>query len=153
MFCQELAAQLERDVRPKLEEAGVRCVVVGIGTVDAGREFCAHVGVEPAGLLADPTNAAYSALGLNAGLGTLVTWDTSFSFLRRARDGSLGDIARATARWKPILPPRADQGLQQGGAFVFEGRQLLFRHVDAGTGAHAELDDVLRAALARGGDE
>lgn len=49
--------------------------------------------------------------------------------------------------WKPWLPPTSDQGLQQGGAFVFEGEELLFQHYDPSTGAHVDLDTVLKVAL------
>ena len=47
----------------------------------------------------------------------------------------------------PWLPPKSDQGLQQGGAFVFEGEELLFQHYDPSTGAHVDLDTVLKVAL------
>ena len=42
---------------------------------------------------------------------------------------------------------KSDQGLQQGGAFVFEGDKLLFQHYDPSTGAHVDLDDLLQAAV------
>ena len=31
---------------------------------------------------------------------------------------------QALARWKPWIPPKLEQGLQQGGTFVFEGDQV-----------------------------
>ena len=149
MFCQELAAQLARDVKPRLDEACCKLLAVGIGTDERAREFCKHVGFPAANLYADPENEAYDALGLNKGWGTtFFTIDTPLSILKRAQDDGAKDLIDATSRWKPWLPPKSDQGLQQGGAFVFEGESLLFQHFDPSTGAHADLDDVLRAALA-----
>jgi len=151
MFCQELAAQLARDVLPPLAAATppVRLVAVGIGTAARGREFCDHVGFPTDNLFCDPENAAYEALGLNKGVeATFFTIDTPLAILERAKKNNAKDLLGATARWKPWLPPKNDQGLQQGGAFVFEGEQLLFQHYDPSTGAHADLDTLLRVALA-----
>ena len=47
--------------------------------------------------------------------------------------------------WRPWS--RSDQGLQQGGAFVFEGDKLLFQHYDPSTGAHVDLDELLQTAV------
>jgi len=33
--------------------------------------------------------------------------------------------------WKPWIPPKLSQGLQQGGVYVFEGERCLFEHKDA----------------------
>ena len=52
------------------------------------------------------------------------------------------------SRWKPWIPPKLDQGLQQGGMFVFRGDQVLFSHFDPATGAHADIATVLSVALA-----
>ena len=150
MFCQELAAQLARDVLPPLSAASpsVRLITVGIGTAERGREFCEHVGFPAENLLCDPENAAYDALGLNKGVqSTFFTVDTPLAILARARKDSAKDLLEATKRWKPWLPPKNDQGLQQGGAFVFAGEDLLFQHYDPSTGAHADLNTVLEVAL------
>ena len=48
--------------------------------------------------------------------------------------------------WKVWIPPKLSQGLQQGGVYVFDGRTAVFEHKDAGTGAFANLDQVLSAA-------
>jgi hypothetical protein len=126
----------------------LRCV--GIGTADRGKEFCEHVGFPEEQLLCDPENAGYTALGLKKGVqSTFFTESTPLSILARAQKDGAADLIAATRRWKPWLPPKSDQGLQQGGAFVFEGSSLLFGHYDPSTGAHADLDDVLRAATVR----
>ena len=148
MFCQELAAQLARDVKPRLDEAECKLLAVGIGTPERAREFCEHVGFPAASLYADPENDAYTALGLKKGVQTtFFTIDTPLAILKRAQQDGATDLLAATSRWKPWLPPKSDQGLQQGGAFVFEGAELLFQHFDPSTGAHADLSSVLGAAL------
>ena len=151
MFCQELGAQLARDVLPALSEATsprVKLIAVGIGTAERGREYCEHVGFPADNLYCDPDNAAYDALGLKKGVGaTFFTIDTPLAILARAQKDNAKDLLEATKRWKPWLPPKSDQGLQQGGAFVFEGEKLLFQHYDASTGAHTDLDTLLNVAL------
>jgi len=150
MFCQELAAQIARDVLPRLTEAGVATRCVGIGTLETARKFCDHVGFPRENLLADPENAGYDALGLKKGWATtFLTPDTPLSILKRAQDDGAKDLIKATSRWKPWLPPKSDQGLQQGGVFVFEGSTLLFCYYDPSTGAHADLEDVIQAALVK----
>ena len=78
---------------------------------------------------------------------TFFTVDTPLAILARAKNDNAKDLLDATKRWKPWLPPKSDQGLQQGGAFVFEGDKLLFQHYDPSTGAHVDLDDLLQAAV------
>lgn len=148
MFCQELAQILAREALPQLQPANVDLIAVGIGTAERAREFCDHVGFPEDNLFADPDNEGYTALGLNKGVGTtFFTIDTPLSILARAQRDGAEDLIAATSRWKPWLPPKSDQGLQQGGAFVFEGEKLLFGHYDPSTGAHADLEEVLSAAL------
>jgi len=137
----------------------VKLVAVGIGTVERGQEFCDHVGFPRGALFCDPDNLAYSALGLNFGAGdTFFNPATPYAILDRlafkadprAGGSTLGgaqDLGKALARWKPWIPPKLEQGLQQGGTFVFEGDQEVFSHYDPSTGAHADLNLVLAAAL------
>jgi hypothetical protein len=74
---------------------------------------------------------ADDALELKKGVGTtFFTIDTPLAILARAQKDNAKDLIDATKRWKPWLPPKSDQGLQQGGAFVFEGEDLLFSHYD-----------------------
>jgi hypothetical protein len=44
------------------------------------------------------------------------------------------------------IPPKLDQSLQQGGAFVFRGERAVLEHYDEATGAHVELAALLAAA-------
>mmetsp|Transcript_18969 Transcript_18969/g.56881 ORF Transcript_18969/g.56881 Transcript_18969/m.56881 type:complete len:110 (-) Transcript_18969:251-580(-) len=88
MFCQELGAQLARDVLPVLRggKPPAKLVAVGIGTAERGREYCEHVGLPAEALLCDPENAAYDALGLKKGVATtFFTVDTPFAILDRAQ--------------------------------------------------------------------
>ena len=146
---QELAGTLARDVLPALQQRDVRMLCVGIGTLETARSFCEHVQFPPQLLFADAENEAYSALGLEKGLATtFFSVETPFAILKRLQKDGAKDLLDATARWRPWLPPKSDQGLQQGGAFVFEGDVLRFAHNDPSTGAHADLDAVVNAALA-----
>jgi len=150
MFCQELAAQIAKDVLPSLAQGNVRTLCVGIGTLETAHKFCDHVGFPAEHLYTDPDNAVYAALGLRKGVGaTLFSASTPFAILDRVRKDGAADLLAATARWKPWLPPKSDQGLQQGGAFVFDGADLLFQHYDPSTGAHADLNQLIRVALAK----
>mmetsp|Transcript_17009 Transcript_17009/g.39241 ORF Transcript_17009/g.39241 Transcript_17009/m.39241 type:complete len:87 (+) Transcript_17009:696-956(+) len=72
---------------------------------------------------------------------------TPFSLANRFIQGRGGDLVEALRTWKVWIPPKgASQGLQQGGMFVFEGREAVFEHRDQGTGAFASLSAVLEAA-------
>lgn len=44
------------------------------------------------------------------------------------------------------MPKRMEQALWQGGVLIFKGKELLWAHADEGTGAHADLEQVVAAA-------
>lgn len=126
----------------------MKLLAVGIGTPERGAEFCDHVGFYPENLVTDPDNAAYDALGLKAGLqDTFFNPETPYAILDRVQTGRIGDLVGALGRWKPWIPPKLEQGYQQGGALVFDGERTLYERADPSTGAHAPLDEVLRVAL------
>jgi hypothetical protein len=58
----------------------------------------------------------------------------------------LSDLQDVMGRWKPWIPPKQDQALQQGGMFVFDGYSCVWSHYDQATGAHADLAEVLGKA-------
>ena len=127
MFCQELAATLAREALPKLQANNVAMKCVGIGTLETAQKFCDHVEFPRELLYADPENAAYEALGLVKGVQeTFFTIDTPLSILKRAQTDGAADLLAATARWRPWLPPKSDQGLQQGGC-ALKGIQACAR--------------------------
>lgn len=135
-------------MEPVLAEKGVRFVAVGIGTVERAREFCTHVGFPPERLFADPENSAYDALGLLKGVRTtFFEPSTPYAILERIQKDEAADLRKALSNWKPWIPPKLEQGLQQGGVFVFKGQQVVFSHYDPSTGAHADLATVLAAAV------
>jgi hypothetical protein len=49
----------------------------------------------------------------------------------------------------PLRPPAPMhvQALQQGGVVIFEGERLIYAHYDPSIGAHADLEELLKAAL------
>jgi len=135
---------------PRLEEAGVKLVAVGIGTPERAVEFSRHVGFEPERLFTDPENALYEALDFKKDLRSLAFNEaTPFSLLDRVQTGKYQDLTRALQAWKPWIPPKLEQGLQQGGVVVFDGEETLYERKDPSTGAHAPLDIVLNIATDR----
>mmetsp|Transcript_39363 Transcript_39363/g.84287 ORF Transcript_39363/g.84287 Transcript_39363/m.84287 type:complete len:86 (+) Transcript_39363:539-796(+) len=57
-------------------------------------------------------------------------------------DGA-SDLQDILKRWKPWLPPKQIQGLQQGGLVCFDGTRKAFFHRDESTGAHADFAKAL----------
>jgi hypothetical protein len=131
-----------------LDAAGVRLVGVGIGTPARGQEFCDHIGFPRECLYSDPTSSTYSAIGLYKGVGeTFFNAQTPYSLLARVQKDGAQDLLGALSRWKPWTPPDTSQALQQGGTFIFAGRDSIFEHFDKSTGDHPELKRVLDAAI------
>ena len=64
----ELAQRIADDL-PRLEEAGVQVVAVGIGSVDAAKFFCEKTKFPIEKLYADETGGAYDALKFEPGFG------------------------------------------------------------------------------------
>ena len=54
--------------------------------------------------------------------------------------------------YTPLMPKGStmtrsmEKTMVQGGSFVFEGDATLFEHYDESSGAHAGIDDILKAA-------
>ena len=147
--------QLERR-RGDCDDAGVGLFCVGIGTRDAAEAVATHVGYDPRYLLADPENALYDVLGLNAGVGrTFFNPATPYAILDRLTSGTARDLGDVLGKWLPstgsqgavIIPPKQRQAFNQGGMFVFDGVQSKFVHYDAATGAHADVDATIDLAM------
>ena len=139
---------MARDVQPTVEKEGCKLLAIGIGTVERANEFCDHVGFRKEILLSDPENAAYDALQLVSGVkDTFFNEATPFAILDRVKDDGAKDLVAALSRWRPWIPPKLEQGLQQGGTFVFQGGEERFAYRDPSTGAHASLNDVIAVAL------
>ncbi|KAA3479688.1 thioredoxin-like protein AAED1, chloroplastic [Gossypium australe] len=81
---------------------------------------------------------AYDVLGLYYGLGRTFFNPASakvFSRLDKVKKAMENYTIKAT-------PDDTSSVLQQGGMFVFKGKQLLYARKDEGTGDHAPLDDI-----------
>ena len=101
-------------------------------------------------LYADPENKVYDALELVKSNPMQLMFDprTPLSLAKRVATGNSGDLQTSLRTWKPWIPPKMDQGLQQGGAFVFDGyKDVLYARKDPATGDHADLNQILDIAL------
>ncbi|TYH38181.1 hypothetical protein ES332_D12G092700v1 [Gossypium tomentosum] len=89
-------------------------------------------------LYADPNREAYDILGLYYGFGRTFFNPAStkvFSRFESLQEAVKNYTIEATL-------DETSSVLQQGGMFVFKGKQLLYAHKDEGTGDHAPLDQV-----------
>jgi len=46
-----------------------------------------------------------------------------------------------------IIPPKQRQAFNQGGTFIFKGKNTLLAHYDESTAAHADIERVKSIAL------
>lgn len=142
---------IAREIVPIIQtrEDKLRLVCIGIGTHERSKEFAGHVGFPDKYLYADPNNAVYDALELIKSSPTQLFFDTRtpLSLGKRIKKGKTDDLRAALANWKPWIPPKLDQGFQQGGAFVFDGETTLFGRKDPATGDHADLNELIQIAL------
>lgn len=140
-----------------LEENGVDLVAVSIGTFERSRDFVNETGFPADRLFADADAAAYEALRLNKSLRNFSQKSTPEGIMERFRKDGAADLMGVLKRWKPWIPPKPEQGFQQGGAFVFDFSELsdersdsdgktLYRFYDPSTGVSAPFDDMLVAA-------
>lgn len=58
----------------------------------------------------------------------------------------IGGLREATKNFKPLPPPEPRDAVQQGGLYVFRGRETLLAHKDEATGDHLQADGILAAA-------
>jgi hypothetical protein len=124
----------------------VQLVAIGIGTPERAKEFCQLTGFPESQLLADPENAAYDSLQLNKGaILTFLRPETPLALAKRAISGETGALQEALSTWKAWIPPKLEQGLQQGGVFAFDGTRTIFQYFDPSTGVHADMGKVMDA--------
>ncbi|GLJ43643.1 hypothetical protein SUGI_0908570 [Cryptomeria japonica] len=136
--CWELALNLKA-VKPKFDSAGVKLIAIGVGTPDKARILAERLPFPSDSLYADPDRKAYNALGLYYGFNRTFFNPASvnvFSRFDSYRDVMKKYTVKATPEDKSSV-------LQQGGMYVFKGKELLYARKDEGTGDHAPLDDVL----------
>ncbi|OEL34482.1 hypothetical protein BAE44_0004499 [Dichanthelium oligosanthes] len=125
--CWELASVL-RDTKERFDAAGVKLIAVGVGTPAKARILAERLPFPLEYLYADPERKVYDLLGLYFGIGR--------TFFNPASEAVKNYTIEAT-------PDDRAGVLQQGGMFVFKGKELLYARKDEGTGDHAPLDDVL----------
>ncbi|KAJ3697623.1 hypothetical protein LUZ61_001328 [Rhynchospora tenuis] len=136
--CWELASVL-RDAKPKFDSAGVKLIAVGVGTPDKARILAERLPFPLENLYADPDRKAYDLLGLYFGLARTFLNPASrkaFSRFESIKEATKNYTIKAT-------PDDLSSVLQQGGMFVFRGKELMYARKDEGTGDHAPLEDVL----------
>ncbi|XP_078170984.1 thioredoxin-like protein AAED1, chloroplastic isoform X1 [Carex rostrata] len=136
--CWELASVL-RDAKSKFESAGVKLIAIGVGTPDKARILAERLPFPLENLYADPDRKAYDVLGLYYGMARTFLNPASrkvFSRFESIKEATKNYTMKAT-------PSDVSSVLQQGGMFVFKGKELMYARKDEGTGDHAPLDDVL----------
>ncbi|KAB1998438.1 hypothetical protein ES319_D12G089500v1 [Gossypium barbadense] len=135
--CWELALGLE-EAKARFESAGVKLIAIGVGTPNKARLLAERLPFPMDCLYADPNREAYDILGLYYGFGRTFFNPAStkvFSRFESLQEAVKNYTIEAT-------PDETSSVLQQGGMFVFKGKQLLYAHKDEGTGDHAPLDQV-----------
>ena len=168
MFCWERAVQLRRDALPALEAANVGLAVVGIGSLDAGETFAKRTEFPASMLYVDDSDEseAYRAAGTRntkrkadgkadfEGIGSMWSQSTNDALKKRGKkdlDAITGSLFKPGI-YTPLMPKGStmtrsmEKTMVQGGSFVFEGEATLFEHYDESSGAHAGIDEILKAA-------
>ncbi|GAB2225562.1 hypothetical protein Droror1_Dr00006359 [Drosera rotundifolia] len=135
--CWELASVLKESI-PKFDSAGMKLIAVGVGTPDKARMLAELLPFPLECLYADPERKAYDVLGLYYGIGRTFFNPASLKVFSRK------DSLKKAAKNYTIDATPADRSgvLQQGGMFVFRGKELLYARKDEGTGDHAPLEDI-----------
>lgn len=135
--CWELASAL-KESKARFDSAGVKLIAVGVGTPNKAQILAERLPFPMDCLYADPDRKVYNLLGLYYGVGRTFFNPASakvFSRFEALRKAVQNYTIEAT-------PDDRSSVLQQGGMFVFKGKQLLYARKDEGTGDHASLDDV-----------
>ncbi|XP_024028341.1 thioredoxin-like protein AAED1, chloroplastic [Morus notabilis] len=135
--CWELASTL-KEAKERFDSAGVKLVAVGVGTPNKARILAERLPFPMDCLYADPDRKAYDVLGLYYGFGRTFFNPASAKVFSRFEA-----LQKAVKNYTiEATPDDQSSVLQQGGMFVFKGKQLLYARKDEGTGDHAPLDDI-----------
>ncbi|XP_044470429.1 uncharacterized protein LOC123199471 [Mangifera indica] len=137
--CWELASAL-KEAKATFDSASVKLIAVGVGSPNKAQILAERLPFPMDCLYADPDRKAYNLLGLYFGIGRTFFNPASAKVFSR-----LGALQKAVENYTIEATPDDRSGvLQQGGMFVFKGRDLLYAWRDEGTGDHAPLDDIFR---------
>ncbi|XVF17485.1 hypothetical protein REPUB_Repub10bG0126400 [Reevesia pubescens] len=135
--CWELALEL-KEAKARFDSAGVKLIAIGIGTPNKARMLAERLPFPMDCLYADPDRKAYDVLGLYYGFGRTFFNPASAKVFSRFEA-----LQKAVKNYTiEATPDDRSSVLQQGGMFVFKGKELLYARKDEGTGDHAPLDDV-----------
>ncbi|XP_059624036.1 uncharacterized protein LOC132267023 isoform X2 [Cornus florida] len=135
--CWELALAL-KESKSRFDSAGVKLIAVGVGTPNKARILAERLPFPLDCLYADPDRKAYDVLGLYYGFGRTFFNPTSAKVFSRFEA-----LQKAVKNYTvEATPDDRSSVLQQGGMFVFKGKQLLYAWKDEGTGDHAPFDDI-----------
>ncbi|XP_076921792.1 thioredoxin-like protein AAED1, chloroplastic [Bidens hawaiensis] len=137
--CWELASTL-KEAKARLESDGVKLIAIGIGEPKKARILAERLPFPLENLYADPERKAYNLLGLYYGIGRTFFNPASAKVLSRSRFEALKEAVKNYTI--EATPDDRASVLQQGGMFVFKGKELLYAWKDEGTGDHAPLDDT-----------
>ncbi|WVZ23015.1 hypothetical protein V8G54_001559 [Vigna mungo] len=133
----ELASAL-KESKERFDSAGVKLIAVGIGSPNKARMLANRLPFPMDCLYADPDRKAYDVLNLYYGFGRTFFNPASAKVFSRFHA-----LQKAVKNYTIEATPDDRSGvLQQGGMFVFGGKELLYARKDEGTGDHAPLDDV-----------
>ena len=143
------------EVRDELLANGIGIRMVSIGKPEVGKALCEHLGIKNGDtfVYADPENSLYDDLDLNRGIAeTFFNPATPFAIRDRLfkRDG-MKSLNEVLGKWSGAfyIPPKQEQAFNQGGTFIFKGtEETLLAHYDEATGAHANIDEVVKTAMA-----
>ncbi|XP_071711105.1 thioredoxin-like protein AAED1, chloroplastic [Rutidosis leptorrhynchoides] len=137
--CWELALSL-KEAKERFEGVGVKLIAIGIGEPTKAQIFAQRLPFPLDSLYADPELKVYDVLGLYYGIGRTFFNPASARVLSKERFEAL---RKATKNYTiDVTPDNRASVFQQGGMFVFKGKELLYAWKDEGTGDHAPLDDI-----------
>ena len=100
------------------------------------------------------TRCPDSLVDSRAGIGSMWSQATNDALKERGKadlDAITGSLFKPGI-YTPLMPKGStmtrsmEKTMVQGGSFVFEGDAVLFEHYDESSGAHAGIDDILKAA-------
>lgn len=137
--CWELASTL-KESKARFDSSGVKLIAVGIGTPNKARVLAERLPFPMDCLYADPDRKAYDLLGLYYGFGRTFFNPASVKVFSKSRFEAMREAMKNYSL--EATPDDKSSVLQQGGMFVFKGKQLLYARKDEGTGDHAPLDDI-----------
>ncbi|KAL3813704.1 hypothetical protein ACJIZ3_014972 [Penstemon smallii] len=137
-FCSWELAESLKESKERFDSAGVKLIAVGVGTPDKAQLLAQRLPFPLDSLYADPDRKAYDVLGLYYGFRRTFFNPASVKVFSR-RDAVKKAMKNYTIK---ATPEDRSSVLQQGGMFVFKGKELLYARKDEGTGDHAPLDDI-----------